>query len=287
MKRNCSIPFPHSIQERIDAFQRYLLTQYHSRSQRWIFAHRYVQLIAEEIVRTIGCDQPVVNLEKVAQLLNASIEQSLTLPSFSYGQLTPTKNGFHVKVRAPNWPKLTPRERFTIAHEFGHIFFYSLHAEHPERILPASFLGNAGYARREEGLCDAFASSLLIPESRARELGEKNLGIEKIVSTATRFGVSPEVLIRRVLYDLDCWSTTVFYFVRILCPNPIEPKVQVLRGTDRKRPSEAAPNKDTVARIVRGKLLEDAKTTLSKHPAFTHAEVISYGSSTILARVTV
>lgn len=287
MKSSWSTSFPYSIRERIDAFQRYLLTQYHARSQRWTYAHRYIQLIAEEIVRIIGYDQPVVNLERVAQLLNASLEPSLVLPSFSCGQLTPTKNGFHVKVRSRNWPALTTRERFTVAHEFGHIFFYSLHDEHPERIMPAPFAGNADHARREEGLCDAFASSLLIPEKRARELGEKELRAEEIVFAATRLGVAPEVIIRRVLYDLDCWPTAVFYFVRILSTNPMMPKVQVLRGADCKRPSEVAPNKDTVASIVRGKLLEYAKIALREHPAFSCAEVISYGSSTILARVTV
>lgn len=287
MNPSWSTSFPHSIRERIDAFQRYLLTQYHARSQSWTYAHRYIQLIADEIVRIIGCDQPVVNLERVAQLLNASLEPSLALPSFSGGQLTITKSGFRVKVLAPNWPELTPRERFSIAHEYGHIFFYSLHGKHPERIVPASFAGNLDRAKREEGLCHAFAMSLLIPEVRARELGEKELRVKEIVFAATRFGVSPEVLIRRVLYDLDCWPTTVFYFVRILSTNPMMPKVQVLRGTDCKRPSEVAPNKDAVASIVRGKLLEYAKIALREHPAFSRADVISYGSSTILARVTV
>lgn len=83
-------------------------------------------------------------------------------------------------------PRVTSsrRDRFTIAHELGHYF---LHYLYPERQSSAAF--GRGLQNSVETQANVFASSLLMPEEKYRELYDRHRGDTFALSRI--FEVSP------------------------------------------------------------------------------------------------
>ncbi len=93
------------------------------------------------------------------------------------------------------------RQRFTLAHELGHLFLDDL-------------LGVKPLCRRDEQLeraCDAIAAELLMPMQDARAHVESlgSASPENLIQTASRFGVSLQVAARRIHYDLKLWPQSM------------------------------------------------------------------------------
>jgi hypothetical protein len=256
----------------VEDFQQYIQAEYRVRSSRWQYAKSYIQRIAEEISSVITCqEEPAADLISVASLLNVSLEpikgtKTNTLPD---GQLAPTENGFRVRLYSPTWPEISARERFTIAHEFGHIFFYSISSARPERIIPACLGRTPHESRREEGLCDSFASALLVPNYWASSVAARKLKMGGVISNSEQLQVSPEVLIRRVLYDLDGWRESVIYSVWLKGDEVI---VRIFRGSSRKAAVDA-PTGVTVSRLLEGCSLEQALNKLGENESFHNADI--------------
>jgi hypothetical protein len=90
-------------------------------------------------------------------------------------------------------PDLAPRERFTLAHELAHTFFFTTSSP------PAKL---AGYPRSRilEELCQYGARQLLLPEAALRRRLAENDPVTSafICRIADQFAASPEVVIRRL-----------------------------------------------------------------------------------------
>jgi hypothetical protein len=118
------------------------------------------------------------------------------------GAIQRTNTGFEVQIRSDkdqavlpsdvDASKMTPRERFTLAHEISHTFFYDAQFR-PVQPQPSKQL--------LEGLCNYGAQCLLLPEFLIeREIGQGSRfdSIEMALDLADLARVSPEVVLRRV-----------------------------------------------------------------------------------------
>jgi hypothetical protein len=82
------------------------------------------------------------------------------------------------------------RERFRIAHEVGHTFFYLRGGPRPTRCFPPG-------GQAEEAFCDRFAEELLIPD---KAITTPRFAARDVFSVATTYGVSVEVAARAVAH---------------------------------------------------------------------------------------
>lgn len=79
------------------------------------------------------------------------------------GDLLPS--GAALLIRIPKWQPLA-RARATLAHEFGHSFFWTKHRGRMRRLI--NYLGDQFSAKQEERVCWRFARSYLMPATLLR-----------------------------------------------------------------------------------------------------------------------
>jgi hypothetical protein len=121
------------------------------------------------------------------------------------GVLLPIKGGFEVYLRdqdrrdinigeAEPGNLLSPRQRFSLAHEIAHTFFYKFSDSLP---APDGTVSN-GYEL--EKICDRMASHILVPtDLLKREIGSsEKIDVDFVRSVATKFRTSLEVMIERI-----------------------------------------------------------------------------------------
>jgi hypothetical protein len=125
------------------------------------------------------------------------------------GGLTPTTGGFDVCVNHTEMTRrarpldhsgveLTKRQRFTLAHEIAHTFFYEVVTN--DETLPHQLEGTP-VAHRVEECCNYGARRILMPMSLlSRELEQSKdlIGVATADRLANLFNVSIEVCIRRL-----------------------------------------------------------------------------------------
>ncbi len=113
------------------------------------------------------------------------------------GVLSPVEGGFKIFIQNnfTDKPGANRRQRFTIAHELAHTFYYDLNGEVPKRSK------GSPKGQKLERLCHIGASQILVPEILLRHEVEKNGEVESaesVLDLASIFDVSPEVMIRRL-----------------------------------------------------------------------------------------
>ena len=217
-KRHLGLPL--QARHTIEDFQRYILAQHHAHSPKWLLAQNLIQRIAEVLVEALDIQGPRVMVEGAARLLDVNLKFISAERGRSCGRIEPTDQGFLAVISRGSVTDapLNVRERFTIAHECGHTFFYHMGATgKPRRIIPKS---PGGYREsrnresgREEGLCDAFARALLMPSKWVAKFTVNEPSADNLLSGADYFKVSTEAFARRVLYDFRGWATSIFFRV--------------------------------------------------------------------------
>lgn len=126
------------------------------------------------------------------------ITEDLVGDSCGEGLLIPFKGGYRVRLRKSSTES---RKRFSIAHELGHTLFYRDDGEGPRHQIG---ILNTSERNAEEGICNRFASALLIPASSLRRrLGDLPTSAPSEVlceleKTARHFAVSLPALLRRL-----------------------------------------------------------------------------------------
>jgi len=124
------------------------------------------------------------------------------------GALKPISGGF--KLIIGNHLRYASRRgelRFTIAHELGHTFFYSLGSDTPQRRQNIPL-----HSKEEEIICERFAAELLMPTDYVIKWYEKRIRksfVESIVDFAEKFEVSTAAAARRMVEDLELWHGVV------------------------------------------------------------------------------
>jgi hypothetical protein len=229
----------------IEAFQGYIAQQHRTRARTWTHAHQLIQAVGSTLVTAQL--EPPTDLTAVAESLGVAIELR---PSSTkqLGKLEPIIGGFKALVygqvrRRVTQPELSGTSetavptiqlskagRFTVAHELGHVLFYSVCAERsPSRVIPAMRLRPEDYWR-EEGLCDGFARALLLPDKWKLAVGS-SAKFANLLEASAYFQVRGEPLLRRILHDWKLWNDALF--VRIVVGST-GLNYRVFRGTARR-----------------------------------------------------
>jgi len=119
-------------------------------------------------------------------------------------QLVPVEGGFVIRYRNMGGSV----NRFSIAHEIGHTYYYNLETSPPSKLgVPAIGIAD------EERFCDLFAAELLMP---AQFVSNEALtacsqppycpSTEALIKIAKKFNVSTRVAARRLIRDLAIWD---------------------------------------------------------------------------------
>ena len=158
---------------------------------------------ADFLPNVLGISRPPVDLYTVARHRRVKrLSLRFIIPR---GVLLPVKGGFEVYLRDQDrkdfdilGPEpvdlLSPRQRFSLAHEIAHTFFYKLSASVPtsdDTISDASQL---------ENICNRTAGHILVPTNLLkREVGDyEKIDATLVRSLATRFRTSLAVIIERL-----------------------------------------------------------------------------------------
>lgn len=204
-----TVTMPARLRAAIDAFQFYLLKSYKSHGSSWSESRALIQVIATELgVRYLQDHTQCVDLAGIASILRVAVRVTAESEEAARATLCPTSDGFEVRLGRGR----SVRQRFALAHEYGHCLFYSLEDRPPRRLVPLGVPKEESW-NREEGLCDAFASSLLVPELVGTRILKRKPAVSTVMREAKSLRVSGEVLIRRLLDELNGWPDCVFYRV--------------------------------------------------------------------------
>jgi Zn-dependent peptidase ImmA (M78 family) len=211
-------------------FQAYVLDCVYQRASSWPNAKMMIQCVADDVHEDLGAEPLPVSLGDIMTMFGVSMTIEHREISSGAAKIVPVRGGFHVTIfhvhsNSNAHSDLTldfealiesapvrdgNRTRFTVAHELGHTLFYRAEGslKPPSRIIPQppSFGPNKW---REEGLCHDFARALLIPKHvRSLVSGTPHIGV--IVDLVRALRVTPEPLVRRIMYDWGLWPDTVF-----------------------------------------------------------------------------
>lgn len=165
---------------------------------------KFVKQRADYVLDQTAPTSIPVNLAAIARFSGVlSVELR---PMVIEGCIEPLPGGFtiYIKDRSfqsvrlnddPGLAYLKPRQRFTLAHEIVHTFFYDLGRDTP-------VLQKNAPRRKEilERLCQNGAGQLIVPDRALAKLLNKRspLSANLAVQLARKFGASPEVMIRRI-----------------------------------------------------------------------------------------
>ncbi len=165
---------------------------------------------AKDLLRTIRA-RPPVPVEKLARKYAQIVRESL--PSDISGMLVPLastdeKSRWAIVVNANDAPV---RQRFTIAHELGHLLIHRYLTPHADGRYQVRFRNekSASGSVREEIEANQFAAELLMPERDVRHLAIRlrldvldsdadKEAVRKLMSAARRFQVSVQALTFRI-----------------------------------------------------------------------------------------
>jgi hypothetical protein len=213
--------------EAVRDFQRHIARSYRSRLARWREARQLAERVADAVLDASGGRS--VRLLEFARLMRVKrTKRRVEAGSRRHGSLAAVTGGFELTVSAvrEDSAALTAGMRYVIAHELGHTLFYDWDTDPPKRIIPTLSEHERG-GQREERLCDYFGGALLMPRRALTSFAAIERPAADVVDYATRLNVTPEMLVRRLLYDLKCWPSQVWYRLDGAAGNW---KVKVFRG---------------------------------------------------------
>lgn len=162
---------------------------------------------ADSVAAKIGLTEPPMDLNALARKARAtSLKLRIIIPR---GALVPVTGGFEIYVRdlsekdidistAETRGQFTTRQRFVIAHEIAHTWFYDANPSIP--VLKATPTNPMAY----EQACNRLASRLLVPSAMLKRDIQRSIqsceriDTEYIRGACDRFGVSPDVLVGRL-----------------------------------------------------------------------------------------
>lgn len=167
------------------------------------FDSRFIKNKVAYLLKQAEFKVPPVNLVPVARF-----QRVLTIelrPMLIGGCIEPVEGGFNVYIRDKSTRSLSlndsqdvsflsPRQRFTLAHEIAHTFFYDLSLDPPQ------VSKQAPKSQIVEWLCQQGASQLLLPEYALKQELTKSgpVGLHMAVKLGKIFRASTEAVIRRM-----------------------------------------------------------------------------------------
>lgn len=153
--------------------------------------------LADQILDYYNIDIPISDIRETVSMLGGRVETNNNLSAFADGLVKKDKDGFVIIV-SPY--QSSEREKFTIAHEIGHLFLhmgYKCDDDLWNKQTETEYYRNGN--SEEEYEASEFAASFLMPEDVYRDILKQNtkngkVAIDKIASF---FGVSNMAAINR------------------------------------------------------------------------------------------
>ncbi len=157
--------------------------------------------LAELASKSIGANEPVVNLFRLARRWNATLRAAPGARDLGRLEVDGRRAIIHFRTDAGN-----ARQRFTIAHELGHLLLLRV-----ERVG----LRDQHADRRFEKYCNAFASHLLVPRPWvADRYSDAEPALETAEALARRAQCSTSAAIAGLNDSLDGWSAVFVIWTR-------------------------------------------------------------------------
>lgn len=163
----------------------------------------WVRQEANKLLHASGQDSLPIDIKAI--LPYRRIEPAITFKrNLKYSaRLITTNHGFQIIAnKRLNDSAMQGVLRFTIAHEIGHTYFYSLEETPPSRY---PWLGS--FDNTEERICDLFASSILIPDSMIiNRFIKENLFLHNLKKLSGDFKVSYSAMAMKLIFHLNVWD---------------------------------------------------------------------------------
>lgn len=183
------------------------------------FSSSNARRLASEVQERFNDNRYPIPIELIAKKEGVIVKFTLIL---SEGALVRDKEKYIIKV---NKAIHLYRQRFTIAHELGHVLLNRLHPKLANTYKCS--IGTFTNKNKEERFCDSFASYLLIPDKAIVKFSEWNrISIREFIRKAHELKVSLTPLIWRVLEQAPYESG--FLWFRMM-PKPTDPNDIKLR----------------------------------------------------------
>lgn len=153
---------------------------------------------ARRLIKEFAIKTPPVDVEGIAKLMGISVNYE-RLDNEVSGLVLFEKGRARVAINRSHHRN---RQRFTLAHEIGHV---RLHAKGEDRVfVDKRFFRNEASSKgelREEIEANAFAASLLMPECFIRKHIDSEDGITdlEVFRMATKFEVSEQAMTLRLV----------------------------------------------------------------------------------------
>ena len=206
---------------------------------------------------------PVIS---IAENVGATVEYAQILSDGSLGR---TEGGYIIKVNETLHPY---RQRFTIAHELGHIVF-EREAQESSSIRRCS-TGTFNNRKEEEQFCNYFAACLLLPDNAIAEFTEwKAISIQKLMVKAHELEVSVDALVWRVLEQTPYEGGTLWFRMMGKPTNPKDIKLRLDWGVFPKTERMYLPRYDAVP-----KRSPIHQALASPHEKLYHNVEVDFGS---------
>ena len=137
----------------------------------------WIEMRADGLYSSVGCKAPPVDLYALAR--HRHVKRVGLRLMVHLGALVPVHQGYEVflqgteaqelDIQAPEPPgELTARQRFTLAHEIAHTFFYKGTDQVP---APTLSVKTRQEYRELEAICDSAAKRILVPMQLLRTPG--------------------------------------------------------------------------------------------------------------------
>lgn len=157
----------------------------------------FIQRKANELLRALGAQGPPVRVLEVAELLGAKVVPEIVDEGIS-GGLSRRPDGPVIGVNAQHHPN---RQRFTIAHELGHLVLH----EDADHFVDRTFHRDEKSGTATDTLeieANKFAAALLMPKVfLSEDLKGKPMPLrsEQVEEMAREYGVSQQAMTFRLM----------------------------------------------------------------------------------------
>jgi Zn-dependent peptidase ImmA (M78 family) len=162
---------------------------------------KHIRALANEALRQANCDSTPIAIENVARALGAKVLYAPYEGDDLAGMLI---NGGERPIIAVNSAHHKNRQRFTIAHECGHLVLGHTSTSHVDRTFEVIRRDATSSMATDMSEVEAnqFAAELLMPlKFLLRDLPEVRIDFEsdeKLASLAKRYGVSAQAMAYRI-----------------------------------------------------------------------------------------
>lgn len=158
-----------------------------------------INTLANSLIDVLSLQFPIP-VERIPERIGGNLETVQFIGENLEAMISKTNGSFQILITND---KSLQRQRFSIAHELGHLFLHMGYLINEELWNNVSDYNDSVYYRyghsEEENEANEFAAALLMPETKFREVAKKNLksGRYNIDEIALFFDVSASAVLTR------------------------------------------------------------------------------------------